>query len=298
MDLYQLKTFFLVCNCQSFTKAAKKLYITQSAVSISIKKLERSIELELFDRSKKKLKLTEVGEKLFKTCSKIFYTLEQTEEQFKLLKENPEIHINIGAPVEFGNTVLIKIIQDFLKYHPYISIDFYFSKNLLTPLLQDNLDIIIDCKKHIHQSLEEVFLFHEKYICAASPEFLEKNSINSIKDFYKSTLLTCDSKLNWWNNFFKAAPKNLTQDNCKKIIRINHIRGLINATIEGLAIGFFPLYSVAGELESGQLQQVFKEIMPLDDKFRIYQKTKRASLKYHSRLVKYLTNLNPEQLGF
>ncbi len=298
MDLYQLKTFFFVCNCQSFTNAAKKLYISQAAVSISIKKLEISIGFKLFDRSTKNLKLTDAGEKLFKTCSEIFYTLEKTEEEFRLLNKNPEIHINIGAPVEFGNTVLVKIIRDFLNENSNISVDFYFSKNLLKPLLQDDLDIIIDCKKHIHQSLNETFLFREKYICAASPKFLENNSITGIKDFDNSTLLTCDSQLNWWNNFFKVAPKNLTRDSCKKIIKINHIRGLINATVEGMGIGFFPLYSISKELKSGLIQQIFEEIMPLDDKFRIYQKIKRSSLKYQSKLIEYLTNLNPEHLGF
>jgi len=296
MDLYQLKTFFFVCNCSNFTKAAKKLYITQSAVSISIKKLEKSIGFELFDRSTKKMKLTEVGRELFKTCSEIFYILEKTEEQFKLLKENPEIHLKIGAPVEFGNTVLIKIIQPFLEKNPHITVDYHFSKSLLMPLLHDDLDIIIDCKKHSHHSLNEYFLFREKYICAATPEFLRKYTINNIDDFYKSVLLSCDSELKWWDNFFKAAPSNINQDKCKKIIRINHIRGLINATKEGLGIGFFPLYTVSKELESGHLKQVFEEIMPLDDNFRIYQKTKRAELKYQSELIGFLTSLNLEQL--
>jgi len=298
MDLYQLRTFFLVCNCQSFTKAASKLFISQSAVSISIKKLEDSIGLKLFDRSTKKLKLTDVGQRLFKTCKEIFYSLEKTDEQFELLKKEPEIHINLGAPVEFGNTVLIKIIKEFLNQNPYVLIDFYFSKNLLAPLLQDKLDIIIDCKKHIHPSLNEIFLFREKYICAASPLFLQKNPINNIEEIKDKVLLSCDFELNWWDNFFKALPYKILQDSCTKIIRINHIRGLINATIEGFGIGFFPLYSVAKELKTGQLHQVFKEIMPLDDKFRIYQKKERASLKYQSKLIEYLTNLNPESLGF
>jgi hypothetical protein len=102
------------------------------------------------------------------------------------------------------------------------------------PLLHDDLDIIIDCKKHNHQSLSEYFLFREKYICVAIPGFLRKYTINSIEDFYKSMLLSCDSELKLWDNFFKAAPSNINQDKCKKIIRINHIRGLINATKEVL----------------------------------------------------------------
>lgn len=298
MDLYQLKIFFLVCNSQSFTKGAKRLFISQSAVSISIKKLEKSIGFKLFDRSTKKLKRTLAGDKLFKTCNRIFYELEQAGEQLELMKKEPEIQLSIGAPVEFGNTVLIKIVRKFIESNPEIAVSFHFSKNLLNLLLQDELDIIIDCKKHSHKLLTETFLFRERYVCAAAPEFLKKNAVKNIYDLKKSTLLSCDSELKWWDNFFKAAPDDLGLDSCLRILKINHIKGLINATIEGYGIGFFPLYTVAEDLKSGALQQIFKEIMPLDDNFSIYQKANRASLKYQSRLVEYLTGLNPEQIGF
>ena len=56
MDIHHLKIFFEACNEKSFTKAAKKLYISQSAVSIQIKKLEHTLGLQLIERNSKNFK--------------------------------------------------------------------------------------------------------------------------------------------------------------------------------------------------------------------------------------------------
>ena len=58
MDLDPLKTFHYVAQLKSFTKAAQKLFLTQPAVSQQIRRLEHSLRVKLFDRSKKQIELT------------------------------------------------------------------------------------------------------------------------------------------------------------------------------------------------------------------------------------------------
>ena len=57
MDLHYLEIFYEVAKAKSFTKAAEKLFINQSAVSIQVKKFEDILKVKLFDRSSKKLSL-------------------------------------------------------------------------------------------------------------------------------------------------------------------------------------------------------------------------------------------------
>ena len=61
LDLHYLEIFYEVAKAKSFTKAAEKLYINQSAVSIQVKKFEDILKVKLFDRSSKKIKLTYIG---------------------------------------------------------------------------------------------------------------------------------------------------------------------------------------------------------------------------------------------
>ena len=80
MELSQLKVFFEVSEHLNFSKAAKKLHLSQPAVSIRIKSLEKSLKVELFKRSQNKLELTEAGIETKKTCLKIFEEIKRCEK--------------------------------------------------------------------------------------------------------------------------------------------------------------------------------------------------------------------------
>ena len=83
MDIHHLKIFFEACNEKSFTKAARKLYISQSAVSIQIKKLESTLGLQLIERNSKNFKLTFAGKELFKMSQDVFEKISRMENEMK-----------------------------------------------------------------------------------------------------------------------------------------------------------------------------------------------------------------------
>ena len=83
MDIHHLKIFFEACNEKSFTKAAKKLFISQSAVSIQIKKLEYTLGLQLIERNSKNFKLTFAGKELFKMSQDVFEKISRMENEMK-----------------------------------------------------------------------------------------------------------------------------------------------------------------------------------------------------------------------
>jgi len=118
LDLYQLRTFFTVAQTLNFTEAARRLYITQSAVSHSIKKLEKSAGEELFSKAGNKFCLTETGGILYKMCETIFYELERTEELIARNKDKNIGTIHLGATVEFGTTLLVKYMKGFINKKP------------------------------------------------------------------------------------------------------------------------------------------------------------------------------------
>ena len=66
VDVHHLKIFFEACKEKSFTKAAKNLFISQSAVSIQIKKLETKLGIQLIERNSKNFRLTFAGKELYR----------------------------------------------------------------------------------------------------------------------------------------------------------------------------------------------------------------------------------------
>src|SRR5690349_7505839 len=80
LDLYQLRAFHAVGQAGSFTAAARRLHLTQSAVSHAVAKLEATAGLALVLRRGRELRLTEAGRRLWEACEQINATLEAAVE--------------------------------------------------------------------------------------------------------------------------------------------------------------------------------------------------------------------------
>lgn len=296
MDLYQLKTFFTLANVKSFTKAAGLLFVTQSAVSHSIKKLEISVGTPLILRKGKTVGLTDAGMVLFRSCEKIFYELQRSEEEIARFTRQAKTRIRIGATVEFGTSILINHIKEFLDTRPDIHLDFLFSHHLEKPLVQDEVDLVIDCEAHVLPRVEKIYLFQEQYVTIASPEFVKEKKIKRVDDLERVNILSNDKQLVWWRNFISAIPAE-KRACLKNVMQINHIRGLINGAIMGLGVAFVPKYTVIRELGEKVLIDPFPRIKPGADHFNIFIKTEKMGFERNRALVNYLTRLKPSEFG-
>lgn len=296
MDLYSLKTFFTLAKVNSFTKAAERLFVTPSAVSHSIKKLESSVSAQLILRKGKTPLLTEAGKALFRSCEKILSEIEKADQDIAMYSEKARYSITIGSPVEFGTTILMNHIKDFLDRNPRIHLDFLFSHHLSEPLMQDTVDMAIDCQDIGRPNIEKIYLFREQYVTIASPGFVDENKIKTIDDLERINILSNDKNLVWWNNFLTAIP--LEKHSCfKNVVQINHVRGMINGAIAGIGIGFVPKYTVLRELEENILIDPFPNIKPGADYFNIFIKKEKLELKKNKLLIDYLTRIKPSGFG-
>ncbi len=296
MDLYQLKTFFILAKIGSYTEAADFIGVTQSAVSHAIKKLETSTNNRLISKKGKAFSLTPAGQTLFSACETIFYELEKTEDALKQYRKDAIWHICLGAPVEFGSTILIRHMKNFMQQYPHIQVDFLFSHHLRQPFLRDTVDFMIDCKDHRLPDTEKFFLFREQYVAIGSPDYIAHHGVKTEQDLKRVNILSLDKEATWWKNFQVALPGNAS-DLFKRITRINHVRGLINGAINGLGIGFVPKYTVIRELADNVLADPFPDIRPAADHFNIFIKTKKLALAKNKTLIDHLIRIKPTEFG-
>ncbi len=296
LDLYQLRTFFTVAQTLNYTEASRKLYVTQSAVSHSVKKLQRTAGDDLFSKAGGKLALTEAGRILYKACETVFYELDRAEESIGKSKNKELGVIRLGSTVEFGTTLLVKYLKGFMAGNPGIHLDFYFSHELLKPLVNDEIDMAIDCREHHAEGLERRTLFREEYAVIASAEFVRKNGIKAPADLARCRVLSLDKAGGWWGNFLNALPAG-DRPEFRDVTEMNHIRGIVNAAMESIGVGFVPKYCVLKELRAKTLVNVFPQLKLLEDHFYVYQKTGKASLARHKSLAEYLLNIRSTQLS-
>src|SRR5271157_4668063 len=95
LNLNQLKAFYFAANCASISRAAERLSVSQPAVSMQIKALERKYSVQLLIRKKKRLELTEPGKDLYELADKIFSLVGQAK---RLLTHSAEPDLDALRP--------------------------------------------------------------------------------------------------------------------------------------------------------------------------------------------------------
>lgn len=165
MELRHLRYFLAVANELNFTKASEKLFISQPPLSRQIKELENEIGAKLFDRSNKKVVLTDAGVFFKEEITKQLQNLECVVLKTKKIAENVSGEYRIGyISSTFSNTIT-KLVQFLIKKYPYVNIKLYevsTAKQILA-LEQNKLDLAIVRAPLISTKIVSKLWFKDSY---------------------------------------------------------------------------------------------------------------------------------------
>lgn len=173
-NLEYYRSFFMTANFLSFTKAAEHLFLTQSAVSQSVKKLESELNCQLFLRTSQGLQLTKEGKLLYEHVKRAFEEL-QTGEYLIMKLGNFNIgNLQIGATETSLRFLLAPLIQKFKDAFPDIHITFIGSTTRDTCRQLRNGDIeiaflISPIPSEFHFELIKIYEFQDVFV--ASKDF-------------------------------------------------------------------------------------------------------------------------------
>lgn len=122
MKIKEIKYFLEVVKEESFTNAANKLYISQSALSKSVKNLEKEMKVQLIERNSKFFKLTYEGEVFYKKAKKSIEVIDEELNELKDIFNSSKKFISLGLPPVIGSVYFTSVIADFKKKNPNIDI--------------------------------------------------------------------------------------------------------------------------------------------------------------------------------
>ena len=83
----------------------------------------------------------------------------------------------------------------------------------------------------------------------------------------------------------------------RRIVAINHLRGIVNAAVSGVGVGLVPKYTVLKELAEGSLVELFEDMGLLEDVFRIYRKRNSVDDEMNRIVTEFLLNMDPGDFG-
>ncbi len=143
IDTLHLKSFIAIAETCSFSQAGRSVGRTQSALSLQIKNLEQELGCLLFNRTNRKITLTQEGEIFLGYATQI---IQLQREVYSRIKE-PEItgEIRLGTPEDFASHYLPDVLAKFRKNHPQVQLNVAcdLTLNLLEGFQQGNFDMIL-----------------------------------------------------------------------------------------------------------------------------------------------------------
>lgn len=167
---------------KSFSKAAEELYISQPALSTTIKKVEEEIGLPIFDRSSNPIQLTEAGEYYIQSIEHIMTLEKEMRSHFNSLMDNNRGTISVGGASFFCTSILPTLAQKFKMEYPDYTVNLVEANadDLMKCLRTGIVDIIIDVEKRDPKLFESV-IWAEEQILLAVPASYEVN--NHLKEY-------------------------------------------------------------------------------------------------------------------
>ncbi len=164
----------------SFSKAAEKLFLTQPALSISIQKIEQSIGMPLFDRSKRPLQLTEAGEIYIDTIKKILLVEQEQGKRLNDIRNLVTGSIKLGGTHYLNAYILPNILTGFNQKYPNVTLDIIESGSFdLGEMLLDNkLDLTFSCSPHMINEFDKYKMFEDHLLLAVPKQHPINNELS------------------------------------------------------------------------------------------------------------------------
>lgn len=246
--------FVAVAEVSSFTKAAHKLSTSVVQISRRVSGLELRLGVKLFNRTTRKVSLTEAGLIYFEQCQQLIERLELAEVSVTQMQTSPKGILKVTAPVTYGEKQISPLINEFLVNYPQVDIDLNLTNQPLD-LVENGIDVAIRLGRLKDSTLIAKRLSNRQLYVCASPKYLEK-----FGEPHTLSELTIHQCLIGSGDYWHFRENNKSKSlKVSGRIKCNSGIALQNAAREGLGLVQLPDYYVKSNLANGELVEVLEE---------------------------------------
>ncbi|WP_445428391.1 LysR family transcriptional regulator [Alishewanella sp. HL-SH05] len=270
-----LENFITVVDCGSFTGAANLLNTQVATISRSISRLERELEATLFNRSTRRVELSEEGYLFLKYAKESLDILSRGEEELNNLKGVPKGRLRVDAASPFLFHQVIPYIEDFQIAYPEIQLDLISNENIID-LIEKKTDVAIRIGKLADSNLYAKKLGNSTLHIVASPRYLAKNSVpHNLSELKQHDLIGfADSpKLNNW--FLKE------EIDLRPRITASNGEAIRQLTLNGNGIALLSNFMIRKDIENNRLVELLPSSVispnPREEIHAVYYKNSAVS---------------------
>ena len=253
MKLQQLETFFWAVNLGSFSAAAERLHATQSTVSMRIRELEKSLGVELFDRSQRNPRLTPKGRDLMSYAGRVLDLTAEIEHRLAA-PEAVTGTVRLGVAEVVSVTWLPDLIRIVAQTYPRVEleIDEGLAAALMDGLANGTLDLILTPGTLPAPGLSARPLGNVDFAWMASPSLGLGGKSHGPRDLAQWPLIGLQTE-----SYHHATIKtwfDRTRTHCRYLGRCKSMAVAASLTSAGLGVSYLPIMCFQHGLDAGELE--------------------------------------------
>jgi LysR family hydrogen peroxide-inducible transcriptional activator len=277
MTITQLKYVLAVAEHKNFTLAAEKCFVTQPTLSMQIQKIEDELSIQIFDRTKKPIQLTDIGQKIVNQAKNIVNEANRIQDIVEQQKGFIGGEFRLGIIPTIMPTLLPMFLNNFIKKYPKVKliIEELNTDEIIIKLKNGNLDAAIAATPLEDEKIKEIVLYFEPFV-AYIPEnnaIFEKSEIE-ITDLNLNEILLLQDGHCFRDGILNLCKNQNGADQKSFQIESGSFETLIKLADEGLGTTLLPYLHTLDlkEKDKSKLRQ-FKEPKPAREVSLIYPKS-------------------------
>jgi DNA-binding transcriptional LysR family regulator len=257
-DFEGLAIFAKVVELRSFAAAATELSLSRATVSKAVTRLEQRLGARLFNRTSRRLALTDAGQKLSERAARLLADGEAAENEALAQSVAPRGLVRLAVPMTFGVKAVAPILPEFLETYPDVAIDLHLS-DAMVDLIGEGFDLGLRIASLPDSSLIARRLCAMPRYTVASPGYLKRHGrpthpmhLAQHKCFGYVYL----SNPGVWHYTNSAGEEASVRP--AGPLRVNNGEALLPALIAGLGIADLPDFIVGDAIASGEVEVILK----------------------------------------
>lgn len=265
----QLITFHLVAEKENFSKAASLLKLSTAAVGKQIKNLESEIGIQLFYRTTRHVKLTEIGKAFFTRSKMILNEIDKTKDFIAEQKNEVRGRIKVTSSIPFGETHIVPHLHELLALYPHLTLDLDLTDRI-PDLEKEEIDLTIGLMSGLPSHYTSRRVKSVCYVLCASPAYLKRFSEPKTPlDLTSHDFITHSKRPNPSSILFN----NELQVKINPKLWTNNSFAMLNACLNGVGIGMFHFDNVKTFIQEKRLVEVLKPFRQSPQHLYLYYKT-------------------------
>jgi LysR family transcriptional regulator, hydrogen peroxide-inducible genes activator len=277
MTITQLKYVLAVAEHQNFTKAAEKCFVTQPTLSMQIQKLEDQLDIQIFDRSKKPIELTEVGRKIVNQAKNIVNEADRITDIVDQQKGFIGGEFKLGIIPTVMPTLLPMFLKSFIKRYPKIrlKIEELNTEEIMQRINDGHLDAAIAATPLKNEQIKERVLFYEPFVgyIPSNHRLTSKKTIE-VSDLDINDMLLLEDGHCFRDGVLNLCNAKKTKDLSEFQLESGSFEMLVKLTNEGMGMTLLPyLHTLDLKEKEQEKLHYFSEPSPAREVSLIYHKS-------------------------